>query len=181
MRNRRLPSYLLVVGGVGFAVVLATFLHPRAIDVDSHRWVLLSLVLVLVIGELRPISIARGEAQADEVSISSTVGMALLLIAPLGLVMAAQALALGADAARPANRQRSRFMLRLLFNIGQYALAFAAARLVFSAITHSPVVSNAVQFSPGEFPAALLAGLAFYVVNSGLTSIAFGLASGTRL
>jgi diguanylate cyclase (GGDEF)-like protein len=169
------------VGAVGFAVILATLLRPQAVDVDSHGWVLVSLVLVLVIGELRPISIARGEAQADEVSISSTVGMALLLVAPLGIVMAAQALALTADAVRPANRQRPRMASRLIFNIGQYALAFAAARLVFTAITHVPVVTNDAQFAPSQFPAALLAGLAFYVVNSGLTSIAFGMASGTRL
>jgi diguanylate cyclase (GGDEF)-like protein len=170
-----------MVGALGCAAMLATLLRPGALNVKSNPWVLSAMVLVLVIGELRPISIARGEAEADEVSISSTVGMALLLLAPLGIVMLAQVVALGADAARPANRRRSRFALRLFFNIGQYALAFAAARLVFSALTHAAVVTNDVAFRPSQFPAALVAGVAFYIVNSGLTSIAFGMAKGARL
>jgi diguanylate cyclase (GGDEF)-like protein len=181
MKNRRLPSYLLVVGMLGVAVIVGTITRPGAVDARQHPWLLLSLVAVLIVGELRPISIARGETEPDEVSISSTVGMALLLIAPLGLVMIAQALALTADAVRPVNRTRRTAVLRTVFNIGQYAMAFGSARLVFAAVTHTPIVVNHADFRPSQFPAALLAGVAFYVVNSGLTSIAFGLARGTRL
>jgi diguanylate cyclase (GGDEF)-like protein len=178
MRNRRLLSYLLVVGSLGCAVMVVTCLHPASIDVDTRLAVLLPLILVLVIGELRPIAIARGDSEPDEVSISSTIGLALLLIAPLGIVMLAQALALMADAAL---RRRDGVALRLFFNIGQYTLAFAGARAVFAAIANTAFMTNDGPFKPGQFPAALAAGLAFYVVNSGLTSIAFGLARGNRL
>src|SRR5947199_1349562 len=151
MKNRRLPGYLLVVGALGALVMVVTGTRPGALDARLHPWLLLSLGHALIVGEFLPISIARGETEPDEVSISSTVGMALLLIAPLGLVMIAQALALTADAIRPANRGRRSALLRTLFNIGQYALAFGSARLVFAAVTGAPVVVNEVAFVPSQF------------------------------
>ena len=44
--------------------------------------------------------------------------------------------------------------LRLSFNIGQYSLAFLAARVSFAAITGQPVLAGAPSFVPSTLPAA---------------------------
>ena len=52
---------------------------------------------VLVLGEMWPIPVARGQEAGDEITVSSTFGFALLLVGPVFYAIAAQALALGID------------------------------------------------------------------------------------
>ena len=180
MRSRQLTGYLLAVSAVGLAVFVAVVMHPDAVSVTTRPLVVLPLAIVIIVGELRPISIARGSAEAEEVSISSTMGMAMLFLAPLGVVLMTQTVALAVYEART-TKQRSQAPLRLTFNIGQYTLAFVAARAVYCALTGIPLLTTAVHLSPGDVPAAWVAALAFFLVNSGLTSTAIGLSRGSRL
>jgi diguanylate cyclase (GGDEF)-like protein len=175
-----LTTYLIAISVIGASVLACVMAQPGALDVWHRPWIVLPLALVIVIGELRPISIARAQCDADEVSVASTVGMALMLLAPLGVVMLAQILALVAYELRP-TKQRTQAPLRLAFNIGQYTLAFAAARLVYCSLTGTKLITDVVHFSQNDVPAALVAAVAFYLVNSGLTSIAFGLSTGIRI
>jgi len=81
MPSRRLTAYLAVVTALGCIALVYVLVQPDALDVLSRPAVVWPLALVMIIGELRPILIARGQADADEVSVSSTVGMALLIVA----------------------------------------------------------------------------------------------------
>ena len=77
--RRRLNTY---VGGVILvAVLLLAFLVRGSID-DSLQTISLAVVVlaaVLVIGELRPIRISHGDGSVDQVTISSSFSLALVL------------------------------------------------------------------------------------------------------
>jgi diguanylate cyclase (GGDEF)-like protein len=180
VRPRHLTGYLLGVSVVGLAILLAVLVHPGSFSVTDRPLIVIPLALVIIVGELRPISVVRGSAEAEEVSISSTMGMAMLFLAPLGVVLATQAIALAIYEART-TKQRSQAGLRLTFNIGQYTLAFAAARGVYAGLTGMPFLTTSVHLSPADVPAAWVAALAFFLVNSGLTSTAIALSRGSRL
>jgi diguanylate cyclase (GGDEF)-like protein len=180
VRPRHLTGYLLTISLFGLAVLIGVLVHPGAVSVTTRPLVVLPLALVIIVGELRPISIVRGSAEAEEVSISSTMGMAMLFVAPLGVVLATQAIALAIYEART-TKQRSQAGLRLTFNIGQYTLAFAAARAVYAGLTGIPFLTTNVHLAPGDVPAAWVAAMAFFLVNSGLTSTAIALSRGSRL
>src|SRR4051794_6815838 len=127
--------------------------------------------VMLVAGELKPIPIARGADAGDELSISSTMGVALLLLMEPGVACVAQAVALLIDEARG-----RRAWNRLIFNVSQYTLALLAARVVFAALTTNSVFSQPGTFRPAELPAALTAAVVFFVLNNGLTGVAVALA-----
>jgi diguanylate cyclase (GGDEF)-like protein len=179
-RVSRLDGYLGAVGLVGIALIATVLtLIPAALIDVRHFAIVLPLCLVLIVGELRPIAITRGEDSSDEISISSTIGIALVLVAPVGVAILAQGLALAADECRDRTRRGTPPWLRLGFNVGQYSLAFLAARVSFAAITGQPILSGAPSFVASTLPAAWAAVGAFYLVNSGLTSTAFALVSRT--
>ncbi|MCW2615455.1 MAG: hypothetical protein JWN08_2449 [Frankiales bacterium] len=49
-------------------------------------------MVVLAVGELLPIQIARNGGRSDEITIATTFALALVLVAPLGLAVVAQSL-----------------------------------------------------------------------------------------
>jgi diguanylate cyclase (GGDEF)-like protein len=178
-----ITCYLAAVGVAGIAVMVSTLiLVPHAL-LDVGRFdVVVPLCLVLIIGEMRPIAITRGEDTTDEVSITSTIGIALLFLAPVGIAIVAQAAALSAEECRPrpGGRQMPAW-LRLSFNVGQYSSAFLLARLAYGGLTRQNLLAGTPTFVPRTLPAAWVAALVFYVVNSGLTSIAFAIAKRSPL
>jgi diguanylate cyclase (GGDEF)-like protein len=124
--------------------------------------------VVLVAGEMWPIPVSRGEESSDEITVSSTFGFALLLVAPVFFTILAQAVALVIDW-----RVRGRSWQALLFNVAQYAFAFAGARAVYALAAGEP-------FTPTGMPephllAAVVAGAAFLVLNNGLVGMAVAL------
>ena len=86
------------------------------------------LAVLLVVGELRPLLLPRGDGVTDRVTTSSTAALALVLNGPLLLALVAQ------GAASSSTTSAGGAPRRALFNLGQYLLALLAARLVFSLI-----------------------------------------------
>ena len=121
---------------------------------------------VLVLGEMWPIPVARGQEAGDEITVSSTFGFALLLVAPVAYAIAAQALALIIDWV-----VRRRDWRRLPFNIAQYGLAFAAARLAYTAWSGESFTPHVPAPQP-NLAAALVGAIAFLMVNNFLVAVA---------
>jgi diguanylate cyclase (GGDEF)-like protein len=131
--------------------------------------------LVLVVGEMWPIPVARGQAAGDEITVSSTFGFALLLVAPVFWAVAAQALALVIDCFA-----RRRPLERLPFNIAQYALAFIAARFVYAEVSSHPF--TAMVPAPGpNLAACVLAAATFLLLNNFLVAVAVAMSVQMRL
>jgi diguanylate cyclase (GGDEF)-like protein len=174
VKHRRhwwLQGYLAGISLVGLPMLGVAVLTVDPANVQRHAVTVLVAVAILVAGELKPIPIARGADAGDELSISSTIGVALLLLMEPGVACAAQALALFIDEMRG-----RRAWDRLAFNVSQYTLSLLAARVAFAALTSTHVFSQPGPFVPIDLPAALTAAVVFFVFNNGFTGVAVALA-----
>ena len=135
-------------------------------ELDAHLVIVAVLFgLILIAGELWPIPVARGEEGGDEITVSSTFGFALLLIVPVFFTILAQTIALVIDW-----KLHGRQWHRLPFNVGQYALAFAAARGTYALGAGEPF--TAVAAGPPDLVASVAAGAVFLLLNNGLVAVA---------
>jgi diguanylate cyclase (GGDEF)-like protein len=116
------------------AVVASTPLHWLRDDPA----VFLVLAVLLFLGELRPITVTRGDTR-DEITISTTFALALILIGPLALAVAVQGLAVLCEDLRT-----RRPLPRVAFGIAQYALTLCAARGTFVLLTGDPFLRGSV-------------------------------------
>ena len=124
--------------------------------------------VVLVAGEMWPIPVSRGEETSDEITVSSTFGFAMLLVAPVFFTILAQAVALVIDW-----KVRGRAWSSLPFNVAQYAFAFSGARASYCLVAQEPFVPLG-QTTP-DLLAAVLSGATFLVLNNGLVGMAVAL------
>jgi predicted signal transduction protein with EAL and GGDEF domain len=168
----RLGAYMVVVvvAGLPLAAWLVAALRTTTATVGAAGLVV--LLVLLVVGELVPIVVARHGRQSDEITISSTVALAMLFVAPLGYAVLAQAIPLVVDDLR-----RGKHWSRPIFNIAQYALTLAASRWVFVTVSGQPFLQPD-PFSPAALPAAFAAGATYFVVNHALVGTAVALFSG---
>jgi diguanylate cyclase (GGDEF)-like protein len=163
---RRLHVY---VGGVVLvAALLVGWLVRGAAHSGVHLELLIFLALasVLVIGELRPIRISHGDGSVDQVTISSSFSLALVLQGPLIAATGAQALATLLDDVR-----QRKGPLRIAFNQAQYVLTLAAARVVYSALSGRGVLEDGRQLRASDIGPALAAAVVFFVVNHVVTTV----------
>jgi diguanylate cyclase (GGDEF)-like protein len=158
---------LVMVVGIPIAAWLIAEL-PRARWTYDHK-ALIILVLALVIGELMPIEVARQGRHSDEITISSTVALALAFVAPLGCAVVAQAIPLVIDDIR-----RGKSWTRPLFNVAQYSLTFAASRFVFCLLSGQAFLEPET-FRADYLTAAFAAAATFFVVNHTLVGTAVAL------
>ena len=177
-RSVAVAAYVLTVFGVGVAGFAWTLIHqlPR---VDWLAWSMAGhylLTVLLVVGELRPLLISRGDGDTDRVTVSSTFAVALVLDGPLALALIAQTLAVGFD-----DVWRRRRPLHAMFNVGQYLLTLLAARLVFSLISQRPFAEPTTGLEPHHILPALAAAATYFLVNNGAVAIVVALDSGQRV
>src|SRR3954454_188365 len=159
-RVTALQCYLTTVSVVGLSLLAVAIATVDATDV-RHRLLLVVVAgLLLIAGEMKPIPVSRGADAGDELSISSTMAMALLLLFAPGVACATQAIALTVDELRG-----RRAWSRLFFNISQYTVSLLAARAVFVTLTHNELFGQPGPFRPSQLAAALAASVIFFILN----------------
>ncbi len=171
----RLRIYMTAVSLLGLPIALWACLDFARTGTTLDPALLGLLIAVLVAGELLPIHISRPGRRTDEITISTTFALALLFIAPLGVVLLAQALPLMVDDLR-----RRKHWTRVLFNIAQYALTFSAARGTYCLLTGQEFLVP-TGLGDGDLLAAFLAGVAFFTVNHVSVDAAVALSTGERV
>jgi len=171
-----LDAYVMAVFGLGLVCLVAVLARQLPADgwTAHERVGCAVLTILLIASELRPLEILRGDEETDRITASSTFATALVLVGPLGLAMAAQALAVAVDDLWGRRPRRL-----VAFNVGQYLLTLAAARLVFSTTSGHPFLALSSPMTAADLLPALAAGVAYFVVNNGLVAIAVGLDRGT--
>ncbi len=133
-----------------------------------------ALAVLLLVGELCPLRVPRGEDDTDCITVSSTFATALVLVGPLSLALVVQAVAVAIDDFR--QRQSPK---RALFNIGQYLVTLVATRLTFCLLSgHQPLASS-TDLRQSDLLPALLACAMYFVVNNGLVAAAVSIDTGT--
>jgi diguanylate cyclase (GGDEF)-like protein len=142
-----LAAFAPLVGGM----------HLRYIVDDPLTFAVLAGGVVL--GEMLPIKIPR-RGDDEELTLSASFAMALLLLGGLGPALVAQGAASVLEdiiSKKPAWRVR--------FNLGQYTLSMIAAWLVIRMISVSPRLDVLHPFASRQLPAMLLGAAAFFLVN----------------
>jgi diguanylate cyclase (GGDEF)-like protein len=161
-----LYRYLAAVSLLGLAFLGAVLVGAWDTIAAAGRdyWVFFLLVLL---GELLPIKVPRRDS---EITTSTTFSFATMLIWGLPAAVFAQACG---SALTDLARRRSPW--RSAFNVAQYTLSYAAAGAVVALLTDVPLPDGPPYFTPGDVPAMLLGGAAFFVVNNGLAGAASAL------
>ncbi len=171
--NSSLKAFMWTVVAVAtplVAVMLVQAVHRGFRHLTlSYAVAIVVFSAVLIVGELFPIPVARGAEAGDEITVSSTFGFALLLITPVVVPIAAQAVALVIDGV-----VRHRRLSRLPFNVAQYAVAFLTARIIYSRLAGQPFTPHANPGAP-YLVAALAGALGFLLVNNFLVGCAIAL------
>jgi diguanylate cyclase (GGDEF)-like protein len=127
-------------------------------------------VALLVVAEQRPLRLARRDGEVDQITVSSTWAVALLLVGPLAVVVLAQGLAVALD-----DVWRRRGVLRCSFNVAQYVVTLCASRLAYSLCTDHGFLELHGRFAVADVPGAVVAGLVFFVVNNGAVGLVLAL------
>ena len=123
----------------------------------------------VTLGEMLPIKIPR-RGEDEELTLSTSFGLALLLVGGLGPALIAQGVAsIIQDVAshKPFWRQR--------FNIGQYTLSMVAADVPIRLLDAGHHLVAAHPWASGQLPAIMVGSGAFFIVNTGLVGIAVAL------
>ena len=170
------PLSLFVAGVGGVGLVIATF-ALRGLDVPEFfagipvaAWL---LVAGVILGELGPIPVSRGDDEASMVTMSTTFAVALVATGPFPLLLLAHTAAVFMDDVRT-----KRSPVKMAFNFAQYSISMAAARLVFCQLTGQSFIAPYTAFKSEDLVPTLLAGFIFLIINNGLVAIVVALDTG---
>jgi hypothetical protein len=160
-----LRRYLLLVIllSTTLSIVLALAAPGRVSDDDLWRAVVLGLMLM--VSERFPIRLAHN----TNVSMTTTICVALLFVSPIPLVGLTALVGVGIGRLSRRHDDPS----ELLFNAGQVALATLAGALIYHATNGLELGPSVASFGP--IGAILLAAVAFFLVNTALVATAAAL------
>jgi diguanylate cyclase (GGDEF)-like protein len=173
----RRPSTTILAYVAGLAVVAAAVAVPVLVvqlpQVDwtsTHLVHLYAFAALLLAAEQRPLRVARRDGEVDQITVSSTWAVALVICGPLSLVVLAQGAAVALD-----DMWRRRGLLRCCFNVAQYVVTLVAARLAYALCTDHGFLELQGSFGVGDVPGAVVAGVVFFVVNNGAVGLVLAL------
>jgi diguanylate cyclase (GGDEF)-like protein len=129
----------------------------------------------VVLGEMLPIKIPR-RGNDEELTLSASFAIALLLIGGLGPAVIAQA---GASIIQDVTSGKPWWRVR--FNVGQYMLSMACAWIVIRAVSAGPLLSLSHPHADVQLPAMLLGSGAFFLVNCGIVGCAVAMYQGVSI
>lgn len=161
--SRFKDGYVALVTATG-CVLLAVFAASDELYVASRGRGFWLFALLLLVGEIFPISVPRKGGEVDEVTASTTFAFALLIGFGTPVAVIAQVVAsLIADAIL------RKTPWKVTFNAGQYAISLGVAGALYHGLggSMSPHLSSLWPF--------LVSGSVFFVLNTVITDVAIGL------
>jgi diguanylate cyclase (GGDEF)-like protein len=170
--NRRLTSFVGVVCAFGVLLLVAVALRSELSWLFTEPLIYSLCALLVLLGELRPILIARPDS-VDEVTVSTTFSMVLVLVGPLWFALAVQALSVAVEDVRGRKAPE-----KVAFNMAQYVVTLCAARGAYVLVSGDPFLLGSPLAVPDDLPAVLVASAVFFVVNNSLASMVTALATG---
>jgi diguanylate cyclase (GGDEF)-like protein len=158
MTKVRIYCEAVFLVSVAAVALLVGDLHLRYVIEDPLTFGVLAGGVVL--GEMLPVKIPR-RGDDEELTLSASFAMALLLLGGLGPALLAQG---AASVLQDLTSEKPAWRIR--FNLGQYVLSMIAAWLVVRAISVSPRLDVLHPFASHQLPAMLLGAAAFFLVNA---------------
>ncbi len=157
---------------LGTAVAVVSVLHQDWAGVIEHLLPFALLAGLVLVGEVRPIAVSRGD-EVDYVTLSLPFILPVLALGGLGLAVVVLLLASIVD-----DVIGRRGGWKFAFNAGQYVISLAAARVVFSLLVGVPVTGGALVMTSSLVLPLLVTGIVFVVVNQCLVAGAVALVTG---
>ena len=168
--------YVAATAALGaLTAALIVSCHPFPVTARSAVIVVV-FGLFIMVTELRPLQIARGDEEG-EVTTSTAFAFALLLVAG-----PAPALVVLTSASVVADAFARKVWWKTLFNASQYVLSVAAAHLVVHVLWQVPTIDRpGVQLTAQQIAAILLGGAAFILTNLIVTKVGIALVQGSPI
>jgi signal transduction histidine kinase len=168
-RSRTLRRYVALVTVTGCSLLMWYAGSPQLrVARDARGFWLFALLLFL--GEVFPISVPRHEGEVDEVTASTTFAFALMIGFGTAPAVFAQVVS-----SIIADLLVHKAPWKIGFNAGQYTLSLGAAGAVYH------VLGGQIGQGIGSLVPFALSATVFFVLNTTITDVALGLASGVDL
>ncbi len=152
---------------IAVVALFAGWMHLDYVRNEPLTFSLLTLGVVLA--EAFPVKIPR-RGNDEEITLSGSFAIALLLAGGLGPALLAQSLASVIQ-----DRMSGKPWWRVRFNVGQYTLSMIAAMVMLRLLSADAGIGSAHPFQSADLPAVLLSATAFFLVNTGLVGVAVAL------
>ena len=159
----------------GVAAVLAQTRWLSMAQIVRHPLTFAVLAAGVITAETLPVKIPR-RGQEEEITLSTSFTMALLLAVGLGPALIAQGIASVIQ-----DVMSGKPGWRIRFNVAQYTLSLSATHAVLAPLGITAGIGSSHPFSGAQLPAVLLSAAAFFVVNTGLVGIAVAKYQGVPL
>jgi diguanylate cyclase (GGDEF)-like protein len=170
MRDRsKVRIYCEAIFVVSCVAVIALIPHAHLRYVTDDPVTFAILAAGVVLGELMPIKIPRRGGD-EELTLSASFALALLLLGGLGPALIAQC---AASVLQDSISRKPAWRIR--FNAGQYALSMIAAWGLIQAVSVSSRLDVLHPFTSGQLPAMIVGAVAFFLVNAFVVGTAVAL------
>ncbi len=168
-RPRTVDWYVTLVTVAGCSLLVwLTGSEQVKVAVNVRAFWLFALLLLL--GEVFPISVPRRGGEVDEVTASTTFAFALMLAFGTAPAVLAQVVSsIIADLILRKN------VWKMAFNAGQYAISLGAAGGLYE------VMGGDLQPGIGNLAPFALSAAVFFILNTAITDVAVGMSSGVGL
>jgi diguanylate cyclase (GGDEF)-like protein len=167
-----LHRFVWVVVAAGLVVTAGSLVEASWPMWSANGLVITALLVAGIVGgEWLPARIWRGD-NFREYTFSGTFTVALIITGPFWLALLVQTGALLFEEIR-----QRRPLLKVAFNLSQYALSMAVARLVYSALTSQSFGGYSARFSTDQLVPSLVAAAVYFLVNVLLISAVLALAN----
>ena len=164
----RYVALVSTVGCLTFAALITSF--DLSETASPHFW---ALSIAVILAELFPIQLQK-RTETVTISTSGAFAFALLLTHGIGPAALAFVVALVLDEVR-----HRKTWWKIVFNSAQYTLSLAAGASVLAVLTDLPRPGGV--FEMHELPAIMIAGIAFFIVNTVITGTGIALAEGANV
>jgi diguanylate cyclase (GGDEF)-like protein len=170
--STELLRYVWVVVAAGVVAIVVSLVDASWPSWSANGLVITGLLVAgIVAGEFMTARIWRGDS-FREYTFSGTFTVALIIIGPFWLALAVQTCTLLFEEVR-----ERRPLLKVAFNLSQYALSMACARLVYAGLTSQPFGAYSERFTTDQLLPSLVAAAVYFLVNVLLISAVLALAS----
>jgi diguanylate cyclase (GGDEF)-like protein len=169
----RMYCAAVTAAGLGLLALVVPSFDPTPIGRSPLTFVLLSLGVIFA--ETLPVKIPR-RGEEEEITLSTSFVMALLLACGLGPALLTQGLACVIQ-----DVITRKPWWRAAFNLAQYSLSLAAAYGVLWLLDDTAHLGSSHPFSGSQLPDILLCSVAFFIVNTVLVGTAISLYQGVSI
>jgi signal transduction histidine kinase len=167
-RGRSLDTYVALVTLAGCSL-LVWFAAQPSLEVAASERAFWLLTLLLLVGEVFPISVPRG-GEVDELTASTTFAFALMIGFGTPTAVVAQVFA-----SLIADILLRKSLWKVAFNAGQFALSLGAAGAIYHGLGGGMTLTSA------SILPFLASAIAFFLFNTIITDVAVAMSSGVAM